>query len=152
VAGTGAARREAVSDRLAPAVEQTIRIAARPETVWRFWTDPERLCEWWGGVAELEPTAGGRCHVDLGEARMRGEFVELTPHERLVFTFGWEPNDRFPDLPPGSSRVEVTLTYDGTHTTLTLRHTGLPPTGTADHDDGWAHFLPRLAATAAEAG
>ena len=25
------------------AVERTIRIAARPETVWRFWTDPERI-------------------------------------------------------------------------------------------------------------
>jgi len=24
-------------------VEQTIRIAASPETVWKYWTDPERM-------------------------------------------------------------------------------------------------------------
>ena len=29
-------------------IEQTVRIAARPETVWSFWTDPTRLAQWWG--------------------------------------------------------------------------------------------------------
>ena len=29
-------------------VEQTVRIGARPETVWRYWTDPRRLCDWCG--------------------------------------------------------------------------------------------------------
>ncbi len=29
-------------------VEQTVRISARPETVWRYWTDPQRMCDWWG--------------------------------------------------------------------------------------------------------
>ena len=35
-------------------VEHTIRISARPETVWRYWTDPERICDWWGASAELD--------------------------------------------------------------------------------------------------
>ena len=33
-------------------VEQTLRINARPETVWRYWTDPARMCDWWGAAAE----------------------------------------------------------------------------------------------------
>jgi uncharacterized protein YndB with AHSA1/START domain len=47
------------------AVERTIRIAARPETVWRFWTDPERICDWWGSSAELDPRPGAQ----VGEGR-----------------------------------------------------------------------------------
>jgi uncharacterized protein YndB with AHSA1/START domain len=62
------------------AVERTIRIGARPATVWRYWTDPARICEWWGASAELDPRPGGICLVRLGgDAVMRGEFVELIP-------------------------------------------------------------------------
>ena len=39
-------------------VEQTVRIAARPETVWRFWTDPERMRQWWGTSSNLEARPG----------------------------------------------------------------------------------------------
>lgn len=73
----------------ATVVEQTLRIAARPETVWRYWTDPVRMCDWWGAAAQLDPRPGGACVVELGGGGiMRGEFVELVPHERIVFTFG----------------------------------------------------------------
>ena len=59
---------------------------------------------------------------------MRGEFVELVPHERIVFTFGWDPTDGARRRShPGRRRVEVTLTPDGDDTILALRHTGLPP-------------------------
>ena len=33
---------------------ETLRVAARPETVWRYWTDPDRMREWWGR-AMLDP-------------------------------------------------------------------------------------------------
>ena len=80
---------------------------------------------------------------------MRGEYVELVPHERIVFTFGWDPNDTVPDVPPGSTVVEVTLTPDGDGTILALRHTGLPTAAARDqHHAGWGHFLPALAAAA----
>jgi uncharacterized protein YndB with AHSA1/START domain len=36
--------------------EQTLRIAARPETVWRYWTEPDRMTAWWGQSAELDPS------------------------------------------------------------------------------------------------
>jgi uncharacterized protein YndB with AHSA1/START domain len=51
-----------VTDADARIVEQTVRIRARPETVWQYWTDPVRMCDWWGAAAELDPRPGGRAH------------------------------------------------------------------------------------------
>jgi uncharacterized protein YndB with AHSA1/START domain len=131
-------------------VEETLRIAARPETVWRYWTDPERMCAWWGAAAELDPRPGGVCMIEMGGGPvMRGEYVELVPHERIVFTFGWDATEGAPDVPPGSTRVEVTLTADGDDTILALRHTGLPAAFRDVHRTGWGHFLPLLVRAAA---
>jgi uncharacterized protein YndB with AHSA1/START domain len=141
-----------VSDPQTTVVEQTLRISASPETVWRYWTDPERMCDWWGAVAELDPRPGGAYVVEMGGGGvMRGEYVELVPHQRIVFTFGWDPSEGAPDVAPGSTVVEITLTPDGDDTILALRHTGLPPAAAAEHRSGWAHFLPILVVAAASA-
>ena len=133
-------------------VEQTLRIAARPQTVWRFWTDPERMCDWWGAVAELDPRPGGTYQVEMEDGPvMLGEYLELVPYERIVFSFGWVGSERAPDVPPGSTRVEVTLLADDGDTILTLRHTGLPASQVDVHRGGWEYVLPRLAAVAGEA-
>lgn len=116
-------------------VEQTIRIDARPETVWTFWTEPARLCEWWGVEAETVVELGGVFRVVMeGGPVMRGEFLELDPPRRLVFSFGWEGGAPSGPLPPGSSRVEVLLVPDEQNgvTQLTLRHE-LPAIHAADH-------------------
>jgi uncharacterized protein YndB with AHSA1/START domain len=127
-------------------VEQTLRIHARPETVWRYWTEPERMCDWWGAAADLDPRPGGAFIVELdGGGVMRGEYLELVHHERIVFRFGWDPTDGAPLVVPGSTRVEVTLTPDGDDTILTLRHTGLPRSEVDQHLGGWGHFLSMLA-------
>ncbi|GAA2574131.1 SRPBCC family protein [Actinomadura fulvescens] len=127
-------------------VEQTMRIEARPETVWRFFTDPAYLARWWG-EAELEARPGGDLRVEMQDGPrpvMRGTFVELVPHERIVFTFGWEPSPGVPALAPGASRVEITLVPDGAGTTLTLRHSGLPFRLGGETTEGWASVLQRL--------
>ena len=133
-------------------VEQTLRIRARPETVWRYWTDPQRVCDWWGAAAELDPRPGGVYRVEMsGGPVMVGEYVELVPHERIVFTFGWEPTSGVPAVAPSSTRVEVTFAADAGDTIMTLRHTGLPVAFADEHAAGWAHFLPLLVA-AVESG
>ena len=130
-------------------VEKTLRIEARPETVWKYWTDPERVCDWWGAAARLDPRPGGTCVIEMGGGGvMRGEYLELVPHERIVFSFGWDPTEGAPHVAPGSTRVEVTLTADGDATILALRHTGLPAASAEEHSGGWAHFLPLLAEAA----
>ncbi len=133
-------------------IEQTVRIAARPETIWSYWTDPDRLAEWWGGEAEVALVPGGLLRVVMESGPvMRGTFVELDPPRRLVFTFGWEQNEGQP-LAPGSTRVEVTITPDGDDAVVELRHFEMPTTHAADHEKGWRHFLgERLPAAVASA-
>jgi uncharacterized protein YndB with AHSA1/START domain len=127
-------------------VEQSVRIKARPETVWKYWTDPRRICDWWGAAAELDPRPGGVCRVEMGGGPvMRGEYLELVPYERLVFSFGWEPTDGAPGIAPGESRVEVTLIEEAGETIMTLRHTGIPEAAAEMHASGWSRFLPILA-------
>ena len=77
-------------------VEQTLRINARPETVWRYWTDPAAHVRLVGRGGRARPPARRRlCGRDGRRGRSCvGEYVELVPHERIVFTFGWDPHAR----------------------------------------------------------
>jgi uncharacterized protein YndB with AHSA1/START domain len=131
-------------------IEREIRIEARPEIVFAFWTDPDRMARWMGRTVRLDPRPGGEFRVDYnGTDVARGAFVELDPPHRLVLTWGWEaPGD---PTPPGGSTVEVTLRPDGTGTLLRLRHTGLAPEVVDGHAIGWDQFLPALANVAAAA-
>jgi uncharacterized protein YndB with AHSA1/START domain len=128
-------------------VERTVSIAARPETVWEFFVDPEKATRWMGMTATLEPEPGGvyRCEVIPGHTA-RGEFVELDPPHRLVYTWGWEANDKGEtSLEPGSSTIEVELTPEGDGTKLRFVHRDLPSSESAEsHAHGWDHYLPRL--------
>jgi uncharacterized protein YndB with AHSA1/START domain len=130
-----------------PDVEQQIRIDAPPETVWTFWTRPDRLCEWWG-TAEVVAEVGGAFVVTMESGGvMRGEYVALDAPRRLEFTFGWDDGGPGGHVAPGSTRVEVILERDGDATMLTLRHFDLPTDAATVHHDGWSHFLPALAAS-----
>jgi uncharacterized protein YndB with AHSA1/START domain len=133
----------------AEAVVQEIRIDARPETVFSFLVDPEKLLYWKGTACQLDPRPGGiyRCVVNPKNTA-RGEFVEVVPHRRVVITWGWEEPDH--NLAPGASRVEFDLEPDGDGTLLRLTHSGLPTAAQREqHFAGWSHFLPRLATVAA---
>lgn len=124
------------------AIERVITIAARPETVFRLLTDPHEYVRWKGELARLEPRAGGTFHVDFKEKGIvDGEFVEVIPSRRVVFTWGWKDNAM---VPPGSSTVEIDLEPDGQGTRLRLVHRGLPEGAVASHAEGWDYFLPRL--------
>ena len=107
------------------AVEKEVRIAARPDTVFRYFTDPDKMVQWKGRQATLDARPGGTYRVEINEENIaRGEYVEVVPHTRIVFTWGWEGEGAA--VPPGSSRAEVTFEPDGDHTIVRLRHYGLP--------------------------
>jgi uncharacterized protein YndB with AHSA1/START domain len=125
------------------ALERVVTIEARPETIFPFFTD-EDLWSQWGGVGTLDPRPGGIFRSAVTQTRIaRGEFVEVEPPHRVVFTWGWEGEDSA--VAPGSSTVEVTLTPDGEHTILRLVHRDLPSRELAEsHTAGWDHYLERL--------
>ncbi|WP_281291302.1 SRPBCC family protein [Streptomyces montanus] len=53
-------------------------------------------------------------------------------------------------VPPGSTTVESTLEPVAEGTPLRLVHSGLPsPEACAAHEEGWAHYVDRLATVAA---
>lgn len=121
-----------------------------------YFTDTERYRRWQGVDADLDPRPGGHFRVRMtGRSRhiVSGEYVEIDPPKRIVFTWGWEPGesllDEQVDVPPGSSTVEVTLVPDGDATILRLRHSGLPTERTCRfHDWGWDSTVERLIAVA----
>jgi uncharacterized protein YndB with AHSA1/START domain len=127
-------------------IEREVRIAATPETVFSYFTEPEKYVRWKGQKAELDPRPGGVFRVDFdGKDIARGEFVEVEPFRRLVFTWGWEGEGH--PIPPGSSTVEVTLEPDGDGTVVRLVHRDLPEASVPKHAEGWDIFLPRLVET-----
>jgi uncharacterized protein YndB with AHSA1/START domain len=126
--------------------EKELRVAASPATIFELLTDPEGLTSWMGFGAELDPRPGGVFQVDFGVAGVKGEFVEVVPEKRVVFTWGWE-GGRVP-LGPGESTVEFMLTPDGDETIVRLRHSGLSSALREFHAWGWGNYLPRLIAVA----
>ncbi len=99
---------------------------------------------WQGISAELDPRPGGIYRVNVtGRDIALGEYVEIVPNTKVIFTWGWESESS--PVPPGSSTVEVTLTPDGTGTIVRLRHYGLPADQRDGHAEGWEHYLERLA-------
>ena len=118
-------------------------VAARPETVFAYFTDPARYVQWMGREATLEPVPGGAYRVGVADGvDAAGEFVEVDPPRRVVFTWGWTHDQA---VPPGSSRVVVTFEEEDGRTRVLLRHSGLPDDGQRDHHRaGWAQYLQRL--------
>ena len=133
------------------ALEIEQRIEAPVDVVFSYFVDPEKYRLWKGERAELDPRPGGRYRVDMdgGTTVMVGRYVEVEPPRRIVFTWGWEGN---PEMPPGSTTVEVTLTPQGEATLVRLRHAGFPSQAALEqHRTGWGMLLARLA-IAAEGG
>lgn len=129
-------------------IEHEVLIAAPPELVFAFFTDPELYSRWMGREATLDPRPGGiyRCVVH-DRATVLGEYVLVEPPNHIEFTWGFEGGS---GVAPGSSRVSVTLTPVPEGTLLRLVHTGLPHPALPGHDTGWSGYLEQLAGAAAE--
>ena len=119
----------------------TVRIAAPPADVFPYLTDPALMIQWIGQWADLHPEPGGVFALDIGKTPVRGEYVEVDPPRRVVFTWGVPGRD---SLPPGSSTVEVVLTEDGSGTVVELFHRDLPAAEVDGHLEGWTSMLDRL--------
>ena len=89
------------------AFRSEMRIEARPEVVFTYFTDPAKMARWMGVDHKLDPVPGGVFLVDVnGRDTTMGEYLEVDAPRRVVFTWGWRDST---ELPPGSSTVEVDL-------------------------------------------
>jgi uncharacterized protein YndB with AHSA1/START domain len=147
-----------------PAVEVIMHIPAAPEDVFPYFTDPARYVQWMGSEAKLEPVPGGVYRIRMPDGfAAAGEFLQVTQPHRVVFTWGFADDEAAQRtkhkpgeatsgsaMPPGSTRVTVTLEDEDGGSRLTLRHENLPnPDLREGHLVAWNTYLPRLAVRAA---
>jgi len=120
-------------------LDRTVVIRARPEAVFRFFTDSERWAKWWGAGSTIEATPGGKVYVrHPNGVESSGEVLEVSPPWEIVFTYGFVSGK---PIPPGSSRVTIRLEQDAAGTRLHLRHE-FAETGPRDeHLQGWRFQL-----------
>ncbi len=131
------------------------------ERVWAAYTDPALIPQWWGqGTTvdrlDLRAGVGWRFVSNPGtdqESAVGGDFLEISPPDRLVQTFGKEG----PHGGPFTQTIELMRVGDGTHLAITSRFDTRRTGGTASSPmapkkgaiGGWARLdlvLKRLAA------
>jgi uncharacterized protein YndB with AHSA1/START domain len=135
-------------DPLTHRLDRTVAIQATPETVFRFFTDSERWARWWGAGSTIDARPGGRVLVRYPNGvEASGEVVELTPPERIVFTYGYASGK---PIAPGSSRVTIDLEPDGAGTRLTLVHEFADAAARDQHVQGWRFQLSVFANVVAD--
>lgn len=122
-----------------------------PEKVWRAWTDPQALSAWFGPgepnsvtLAEIDLRPGGRWRIGFrtpdGEAHeVGGEYVEVVPPEKLVFSWAWH------STPERVSRVTLLLRAAEGGTALDFRHERFFDQAARDgHAHGWSLTFEKL--------
>ena len=123
-----------------------VLVKADPSTIFALLIEPG-MQSWLGTDVEFDARPGGLYKIKVGgDHPALGEFVEVTPNEKVVFTFGW--NEPGHPIPAGSTNVAITLIPEGDETLVRLVHSGLPDDAISDHEEGWQHFLDRLATVA----
>jgi uncharacterized protein YndB with AHSA1/START domain len=125
-------------------LERTILIRARRATVFRFFTDPARFASWWGAGSTIDPRPGGPVSIVYPNGVVaRGQVVEIEADRRIVFTYGYD--DPGKPIPPGGSRVTVTLDEHEGATRVHLRHDLADQAARDAHVPGWRFQLSLFA-------
>jgi uncharacterized protein YndB with AHSA1/START domain len=125
-------------------VVQELEVHASAQVLYELLTDPVLFVQWMADDATLDPRPGGIVRwTHANGDTCSGEYIELVPARRVVFTYGWERAEV--EIPPGSTTVEIDLTAT-TETTTVLRlvHRGLDDLAAGAHHGGWTHYLDRL--------
>jgi uncharacterized protein YndB with AHSA1/START domain len=137
-----------VSERRSVRLVETFN--APRERVFAAWTEPELLKQWWGPdifetvAAAVDLRVGGRYEflLEPGSMRLSGEFREVDPPKRLVYTWRWIEN--VPDT--RESLVTVEFHDKGEKTEVVLLHDNFVGPGPIDmYDEGWRSGLRKLA-------
>ena len=103
---------------------------APPQLVYNAWTTPELVMQWWSGqrgkmtLAEIDMTVGGRWRYVMTagagfEVGFNGEYLEIVPNERIVYTEMYEGAEVDPDTEP-TVNVATFTELDGGRTRLEL--------------------------------
>lgn len=132
---------------------------ASRDRVWRAYTDPKLVAQWWGRgnkleVERMEFERGGHWrfveHSAHGPQGFEGRYREITPEERIVQTFEWDgmpghvvlETATFEDLGDGRTKFVSTTLFFTTEERDGMLHSGME----GGMNESWA-ALDRLLAT-----
>jgi uncharacterized protein YndB with AHSA1/START domain len=120
-------------------LDRSIVIHAPPENVFRFFTDASRWARWWGAGSTIDARPGGSMLIRFPEGtEVAGEVLEVTPPDRMVFTYGFVKGE---PIPLGSSRVTIRLEPHPLGTHLHLTHEFAEQAVRDEHVQGWRYQL-----------
>jgi uncharacterized protein YndB with AHSA1/START domain len=121
------------------------------ELVYKAWTEPERLMQWWSAPGVEAPAFAIDLRVD-GSWRAAvvtpdgaqhwayGRYVELDEPERIAFTFNWESAEDVHD-----TLITIDLAEQGDQTLMTFRHATFRNVEERDgHNEGWTNCFDQL--------
>jgi uncharacterized protein YndB with AHSA1/START domain len=135
-----------------PSLNLQRKYPVAPEKVWRAWTDPQALKQWWGpggpeavSAVELDVRVGGRFRILFGGPRgddheVQGTYREVVPNRRLAFTWTWPRT-----TPERESLVTITFNAVGSGTALDFVHAQHFDEKVRDgHLQGWSEAFVKL--------
>ena len=139
-------------------------VPVSPDRVWRAWTEPERLKQWWcprpwrTTECEIDLRPGGIFHTVMrspeGEEATSGAtgcYLEVVPNHRLVWTTalgpGFRPLPQSGPVPQFTAIITLEPVDGGTKYTAIAMH--LDPAGAARHaklgfHEGWGSATDQL--------
>jgi uncharacterized protein YndB with AHSA1/START domain len=127
-------------------------LQAAPPVTFEAFTDPNELVKWWGPAGFTVPSltfqarAGESYRIEMqppdGDSfYLTGEFRDVNPPERLVYTFAWEDPD------PDDVETLTALSFRdlGESTTVALTQGPFKTEARrALHRDGWTESFDKL--------
>jgi uncharacterized protein YndB with AHSA1/START domain len=135
-----------------PALSLQRRYPVAPEKVWRAWTDPQALKQWWGpggpeavSLVQLDVRVGGRFRIVFGgpqgdEHEVQGTYKEVVANRRLAFTWTWPRT-----TPERESLVTITFKPAAGGTELEFVHAQHFDEKVRDgHLRGWSEAFVKL--------
>jgi uncharacterized protein YndB with AHSA1/START domain len=142
------------------------------ELVWKAWTDPKYIMQWWGPkgftapVCEMDFRVGGKllCCMSAPDGQICGwnavEFHEIVPHEKIVSSMYFsdskgnkvDPEQLGIEHEAIEGAYDVTLFEDLGNGQTKLTHIGNEPMASARESgqmEGWNQTLDKVAAVVA---
>ena len=120
-------------------LSRSVEICATPSTVFDFLSKTEHWATWWGAGSTIDARPGGRAYIRYPNGvEVLGEVQEVNAPHKIVFTYGYGSGN---PIPPGASRVTITLAASENGTRLELCHEFADATVRDQHIQGWRFQL-----------
>ncbi len=148
-----------------PLVEIKRTFNAPIEEVWKAWSDPSMIKQWWGpreftaSSAKTDFKEGGQYVFAMKSPQGQvlwsaGTYEEIIPHQKIVYTDQFSDENGNPITPeeagmpnwPGEGLTYVTVDFEskGEQTKMTLTHSGLPKSMHDDCVSGWSTSIDKM--------